>query len=188
MSDTFTKNKNCDFEVECSCGQKVIMREGFGNAVHCRNCGASMALVKDEKNHPDHCIQCNMLLDRPRHYGVLCSYCERDLERSSRLTATKHDAAKPRHSLLPPHALDAIIAVLEYGAVKYGARNWTGGMAYSRPWDAAKRHMWAWWKGEDVDPESGLPHLAHAIVSLMFLIDYQATNTEGDDRNGPTGK
>lgn len=157
MSDTFTKNKNRDFEVECSCGQKVIMREGFGNAVRCRNCGANMALVKDEGNN---------------------------LERSSRLTATKHDAAKPRHSLLPPHALDAIIAVLEYGAVKYGARNWTGGMAYSRPWDAAKRHMWAWWKGEDVDPESGLPHLAHAAVSLMFLIDYQATNTEGDDRNG----
>lgn len=160
MSDTFTKTKKHGFEVECSCGQRLIMDEGFSSAVCCGNCGATMALVKDK----------------------------RDLERSSRLTATKHDAAKPRHSLLPPHALDAIIAVLEYGAVKYGARNWTGGMAYSRPWDAAKRHMWAWWKGEDVDPESGLPHLAHAIVSLMFLIDYQATNTGEDDRHGPTGK
>lgn len=135
-------------------------------------------------NYTDNCANCDMSLDRPSRYGILCSSCERDLERSSRLTATKHDAAKPRHSLLPPHAIDAIIAVLEFGAARYGERNWMGGMKWSRCFDAAMRHLWRWFRGEDIDPDSGLPHLAHAIVSLMFLIDYQATNTNGDDRNG----
>lgn len=97
-------------------------------------------------------------------------------------TATKHDAAKPRASLLPPNSLDTIIAVMEYGATKYGAHNWRGGMEYSRAWDAAFRHMWAWWRGEDTDAESGLPHLAHAVCSLMFIIDWSRTGVGVDDR------
>lgn len=97
--------------------------------------------------------------------------------------ATKHDSTKPRISLVPPHSLDAIIAVMEFGAAKYDAHNWKQGMAYSRCFDAAWRHMWAWWRGEVNDPESGLPHLGHAIVNLMFLLDWQKVGTGTDDRD-----
>jgi len=44
------------------------------------------------------------------------------------------------------------------------------------------RHLTAWWAGEDLDPESGLHHLAHAACCLMFLLEYTQTHTELDDR------
>jgi hypothetical protein len=101
------------------------------------------------------------------------------------MSAIKHDSAKPRHSLLPPHAIGDIIAVLEYGAGKYGTYNWMGGMKWSRLFDAAMRHLWAWFRGEYSDPESGLPHLAHAAVNLMFLIDYSHMGAGEDDLPKP---
>jgi hypothetical protein len=99
------------------------------------------------------------------------------------MSAAKHDTAKPRLSLVPPHSLNAVIDVMEYGATKYEAHNWKGGMEYSRCFNSAFRHMWAWWRGEYSDPESGLPHLAHAICGLMFLLDWQKMGVGTDDRD-----
>lgn len=83
----------------------------------------------------------------------------------------KHDAGKPRFSLLPHRALAAVMAVLEYGAEKYGADNWQKvESARTRYYDAAQRHLMAWWLGQDDDPESGLPHLAHAACCVLFLL------------------
>ena len=40
---------------------------------------------------------------------------------------------------------------------------------HRRYFDAALRHLTAWQTGEQVDAESGLPHLAHAICCLLFM-------------------
>lgn len=83
----------------------------------------------------------------------------------------KHDQAKPRFSLIPHQALWQVVAVLEFGAKKYGAENWRGvENARQRYFDACHRHLNAWWQGESVDDESGLPHLAHAVCCLIFLM------------------
>ena len=87
-------------------------------------------------------------------------------------------------SLLPNSIWD-IVAVLEYGAGIYGKSNWKLGMKWTRCFDAAMRHLWAWFRGENVDPESGLPHLAHAAVNLMFIMDYGAMGAGEDDRPKP---
>lgn len=34
---------------------------------------------------------------------------------------------------------------------------------------AAMRHLAAWRDGEQLDEESGLPHLAHALCCIVFL-------------------
>ena len=85
------------------------------------------------------------------------------------MQGTKHDQNKPRMSLVPAGVLAEVIAVLEHGAAKYGENNWTQveGIRY---FDAAHRHLGAWWTGEEVDKESGQAHLAHAICCLMFLM------------------
>ena len=84
----------------------------------------------------------------------------------------KYDHGKPRFSLIPHTGLTQLMAVLEYGASKYGAHNWRlvsdGKTRYA---DAAMRHFLAWQAGETLDAESGLPHLAHALASLMFLCE-----------------
>ena len=83
----------------------------------------------------------------------------------------KHDANKPRFSLIPHDALWQVVAVLEFGAKKYGVENWRGvENARQRYFDACHRHLNAWWQGESVDDESGLPHLAHAVCCLLFLM------------------
>lgn len=94
----------------------------------------------------------------------------------------KDDGGKMPWHLLPPDAVEQIVAVLKFGATKYGDRNWEKGMAWSRPFAALMRHMWAWWRGEDRDPETGLSHLAHAGCCILFLLAYEKRNTGKDDR------
>jgi len=85
---------------------------------------------------------------------------------------TKDDAGKTRFSLVPVEALTAIAGVFTYGAKKYSEDNWRNGMSWRRMLDPLKRHIAAWEGGEDLDPESGYHHLAHAGCCLMMLLTY----------------
>lgn len=98
---------------------------------------------------------------------------------------TKHDSGKVDLSLLPFAALVDVARVLEFGAEEYGRDNWSLGCSWSRYFSACMRHLWAWWSGETHDPKSGLHHLAHAICSLLFLLEYSYSG-RGDD-NRPHG-
>lgn len=101
------------------------------------------------------------------------------------LEGRKDDAGKPRYDLLDPQYLHETARVLEYGARKYKERNWENGMSWGRPFAALMRHLWAWWGGEQRDPETGFLHLAHASCCLMFLLAYEKRKIGSDDR--PTG-
>lgn len=87
----------------------------------------------------------------------------------------KHDSGKTQYHLMPVAALEQINRVLMHGAKKYGDGNWRNvENAQQRYYNAAMRHMQAWLDNEDMDPESGLPHLAHAACSLLFIIEKTA--------------
>jgi len=96
--------------------------------------------------------------------------------------AVKGDYGKLRFDLVPVYALEEITRVFSYGSVKYTDRNWESGLSWSRPFAACMRHMWAWWRGEDLDPESKISHLAHAACNIMFLLDYSKYKQSFDDR------
>jgi hypothetical protein len=69
------------------------------------------------------------------------------------------------------------------GALKYGRSNFREvGVRSSIYYDACRRHLDAWFEGEDSDPDSGLPHLAHALACLGILVDAQACEKLNDDR------
>lgn len=96
---------------------------------------------------------------------------------------TKYDQGKPAIGLIAPEMLFGTGAVLEYGARKYAARNWEQGISFTRVFGGIMRHLWAWWGGEQHDPETGFSHLHHASCGLMFLIAYEARGMkEFDDR------
>ena len=83
----------------------------------------------------------------------------------------KQDSTKPRWSLLPADTISEVIDVLEFGAQKYSPGNWAHVPdARTRYYDAMMRHIESWWRGEKVDPDSGKPHLAHAVASILFLM------------------
>lgn len=91
---------------------------------------------------------------------------------------TKHDDGKPRWTLVPWRAMESVVAVLEHGAKKYGDDNWRHVPNASRRYvDAAARHIIAHMRGDELDRESGLPHLAHAVCSILFLLE----NMRGPD-------
>jgi len=94
----------------------------------------------------------------------------------------KYDSGKPRMELLPAVALEEIAAVLTFGANKYQAHNWQKGIAYSRLLGATFRHLCAFLRGEDRDPESGLSHLAHAGCCVVFLLWMNRYRQDLDDR------
>jgi hypothetical protein len=65
---------------------------------------------------------------------------------------------------------------------KTGERNWELGMRWGRPYAALRRHMAAWWSGEDTDPETGMSHLWHAACCIAFLTAFEARKAGTDDR------
>jgi len=95
----------------------------------------------------------------------------------------KYDQGKTRYDLLPPELLEETAKILTFGADKYGPRNWEKGFDWSRPYAALQRHLWAWWSGEDTDPETGESHLAHAACCVAFLITFEQRDVGHDDRN-----
>jgi len=98
--------------------------------------------------------------------------------------APKFDAAKVRVDLLPIEPMMQIATVFGFGAKKYFANSYRQGetVVWSRTYGSIMRHMMAFWSGEDKDPESGLPHLAHAGTQLFILMEHAAHNQNKDDR------
>ena len=94
----------------------------------------------------------------------------------------KDDSGKPRLDLIPASWLFGPGMVLGFGATKYSARNWESGIKWGRVFGALQRHLWAWWRGEKCDKETGYSHLWHAGCCLMFLIEYETTKPDFDDR------
>ncbi|MBA4259174.1 MAG: hypothetical protein C0446_08415 [Chitinophaga sp.] len=81
----------------------------------------------------------------------------------------KFDAGKTQLRLIEPDFIEALGKVLTFGATKYSVNSWKR-IEPERYHDAMLRHILAWQKGEKVDKESGLHHLAHAAVNIMFIM------------------
>ena len=88
----------------------------------------------------------------------------------------------PMSTVPAPVMLEVGLAMLE-GARKYGRHNYRAvGVRGSVYYDAALRHLMAWWEGEDIDPGSGLSHIAKATACLMVLRDSMIRENWVDDR------
>lgn len=105
-----------------------------------------------------------------------------------------------RFDLIPPRVLRLVATHYGLGARKYpgieradGSEgptidNWRLGFNYSSSLAALHRHLNAWSCGEDIDEETGSPHLAAVIWHAMTLMEYQLTPgypEAFDDRQQP---
>lgn len=88
------------------------------------------------------------------------------------MNGKKYDGEKPKAYLLPPKALIEVAKVLTFGANKYDENNWKKlDNLQNRYTGAALRHILAHMDGEELDDETGLDHIAHAICCLMFKLE-----------------
>ncbi len=97
----------------------------------------------------------------------------------------KYDEGKPPISLVPPECIEEIAKCFGYGAEKYGPYNWRHDVdktSYSRTYSSIQRHLGAYWRGEDLDPESGLSHLSHAATQIFILMIQNQEGPQQDDR------
>lgn len=110
-------------------------------------------------------------------------HVERELEISG---GDHKDEGKPRLDLLDPYAMEQMGHVLSFGSNKYkDPFNYTKGIKYLRLAGSALRHIFAFIRGEDLDHESGYPHLAHGMCCLMMLLSMTQRHPELDDRCKP---
>lgn len=98
---------------------------------------------------------------------------------------------KPPIHLVPP--IQEVLTSLAFqdGAIKYGPFNWREKkVKYSVYYAAAIRHLKQVYDGEDIDPISKVPHLAHASACIAILMDAAACGCLVDDRpaKGATSK
>lgn len=95
-------------------------------------------------------------------------------------------ALKPPLTLVPPAAIIVGSKVMGLGAKKYGPYNWRQKkVRYTVYLEAAMRHILSALDGEELDPESGQPHVGHAFACMAILLDAKATGNLVDDRPTP---
>lgn len=103
-------------------------------------------------------------------------------EKNNNGKGAKFDTGKTRYDLVPPWAEDILAKVYTYGTQKYDDHNWANGMEWGKLYAALRRHLNQWFRGETLDNESGLPHLAHVAWQCFSLMEYQRNNIGIDDR------
>lgn len=90
---------------------------------------------------------------------------------------------KVAFSTVPQTVIAEVAVGMMEGARKYGRHNWRAADARASVYfDATLRHLLKWYEGEDIDPDSGLSHIAKAITSLVVLRDAMINDKWNDDR------
>ncbi len=80
---------------------------------------------------------------------------------------------KPQYSAFPWKACPKIMETLIDGAIKHGWRNWQKrDKAFFL--EAYLRHHMSMVSGEEIDPESGHPHMWHAAANLLIYMDLES--------------
>lgn len=95
------------------------------------------------------------------------------------------DGKTERYDLIPIEPMADVARLYGFGANKYGVRNWERGFDWSRAYNALRRHLDAFWSGEDLDDGpggSGLPHIIAVVWNALALAEFAHTHPELDDR------
>lgn len=90
---------------------------------------------------------------------------------------------KTQLQLIPPVAMRHEAAAFADGAAKYGPYNWRSLPVSSSVYvAAAKRHLDAWWDGENLSPDNKVHHLGAVRACMAILLDAMEYGTLNDDR------
>lgn len=89
--------------------------------------------------------------------------------------ADRYNEWKPQWSLVDFDSLEPLVRVLEYWCKKYSKDNWKKWLDERQILESLQRHLISLFKWEELDDESGLPHIGHVIANAMFY-SYQKQN------------
>lgn len=104
--------------------------------------------------------------------------------RTTSETGGEKGVKEARYDLIPVEALEQVAVLYGRGAAKYAEHNWRRGYEWSKSYAALQRHANAFWRGEDVDAEMRLPHLASVVFHALALMTFMEEQKGFDDRFG----
>jgi hypothetical protein len=105
--------------------------------------------------------------------------------RTTSSTGGEKGTKQERFDLIPVEALATVATLYGRGAAKYAEHNWRKGYEWSKSYAALQRHANAFWRGEDIDPEMELPHMAAVAFHALTLITFMQEQQGFDDRYDP---
>lgn len=122
--------------------------------------------------------------------SIICEYKAKQqqktgeipIRRVAEIRGSRFNTGKLRMDLIDPQAMKGLAAVLTKGAEKYSANNWRDGLPYTETVASLLRHTFAFLGGEDIDSETGLPHVDHMQCNAMFLSWMTKNRKDMDDR------
>lgn len=96
----------------------------------------------------------------------------------------RHNSGKPQlsYNLLGREVSEGEASVWEFGATKYKRGNWLKGAPFTQAVDSLLRHATKFLNGEDLDGETGLPHVDHIVCCAKILSNSYHTRRDLDDR------
>lgn len=95
----------------------------------------------------------------------------------------RYNDGKVRFDLLPPEALWELANLYTKGAIKYADRNWERGMSWGKCFASMMRHAWSFWRGEEIDEETGVHHMIAVAWNAFAIYTYSIRKIGIDDRN-----
>lgn len=125
-------------------------------------------------------------LDFPRYWNAPVQHvgAQQIVTKDPQPTGMKYDNGKLRFGLLTRSLaapLASLAAVMSFGAQKYADNSWqTVPNGKARYEEALDRHLNAWKQGEERDQETGLHHLSHAAINVLFLLWFTMQDLPGD--------
>jgi hypothetical protein len=98
------------------------------------------------------------------------------------MAGLRYNKGKNRLDLLPFDTIWHIGEVLTAGAKKYEDRNWEKGMNFSIVVGCLMRHLIKFMTGNNIDKETGIPHIDLVMFNAIMLSRYYRKHKEFDDR------
>jgi hypothetical protein len=99
-----------------------------------------------------------------------------DIKASS--TGLRFNSGKLRWGLMHYKSMEPLVRVLMFGAEKYDDNNWMKGLNKREILECMQRHLAALLDGENMDKESGLPHIGHIMCNAMFYSYFELPENE----------
>lgn len=166
-------------------GEEVHYITGYNRRMLEKN-QVTYRLVRDDED--------GMLKIHPNDSGNQTSFKEESKIPGGEVRTTSSSGGmkgvKPeRFSLIPVDALASVARLYGFGATKYAAHNWRKGYEYSKSYDSLFRHATESLNGNDIDEETGEPHLAGVVFHALTLMSFELDKDQYgmfDDRYKPS--
>lgn len=122
-----------------------------------------------------------LIEENKRKYKKVTVYVPKDVDNNPKTRAGGNNKV-PLH-LIPARALAHVAMAFADGGLKYQAYGWRQEkISSSVYYGAMRRHIDAWWEGEDNAKDSGVHHLAHAVACCLMILDTMGTDYLQDNR------